>query len=61
MRHLLSPYRRRGIPAVTALDARAQASPDDVKDNRLHYVYNFLGSEEQRISATEVPLDDYGR
>ena len=24
-----------------------------VKDNRLHYVYNFLGSEEQRISATE--------
>ncbi|WP_307662920.1 Tat pathway signal protein [Streptomyces sp. V1I1] len=25
MRHLLSPYRRRGIPAVTALDARATA------------------------------------
>ncbi|MEU0502622.1 arylsulfatase [Nocardia sp. NPDC005998] len=24
-----------------------------VKDNRLHYVYNFLGSEEQRIVATE--------
>ncbi|MCP2280513.1 arylsulfatase [Nocardia amikacinitolerans] len=24
-----------------------------IKDNRLHYVYNFLGSEEQRISATE--------
>ncbi|MGV9870260.1 arylsulfatase [Rhodococcus koreensis] len=24
-----------------------------VKDDRLHYVYNFLGSEEQRISATE--------
>ncbi|WP_109530697.1 MULTISPECIES: arylsulfatase [Nocardia] len=24
-----------------------------VKNNRLHYVYNFLGSEEQRISATE--------
>ncbi|TQF67090.1 arylsulfatase [Rhodococcus spelaei] len=23
-----------------------------VKDNRLHYVYNFVGSEEQRISAT---------
>lgn len=24
-----------------------------VKDDRLHYVYNFLGSQEQRISATE--------
>ncbi|MEV5837185.1 arylsulfatase [Nocardia sp. NPDC052112] len=24
-----------------------------VKDNRLHYAYNFLGSEEQRIAATE--------
>ncbi|MGW6422485.1 arylsulfatase [Nocardia sp. NPDC055053] len=24
-----------------------------VKDNRLHYVYNFLGSEEQRVDATE--------
>ncbi|MET8779719.1 arylsulfatase [Nocardia sp. NPDC004654] len=24
-----------------------------VKDNRLHYVYNFLGSDEQRISADE--------
>ena len=24
-----------------------------VKDNRLRYVYNFLGSDEQRISATE--------
>ncbi|WP_040690498.1 arylsulfatase [Nocardia vinacea] len=24
-----------------------------IKDNRLHYVYNFLGSEEQRIIATE--------
>lgn len=24
-----------------------------VKDNRLHYVYNFLGSEEQKISASE--------
>ncbi|MFD6397436.1 arylsulfatase [Nocardia sp. NPDC060249] len=24
-----------------------------IKDNRLHYVYNFLGSEEQRIEATE--------
>ncbi|WP_433522306.1 arylsulfatase [Nocardia pseudovaccinii] len=24
-----------------------------VKDNRLHYAYNFLGSEEQRIVATE--------
>lgn len=24
-----------------------------VKDNRLHYEYNFLGSEEQRIAATE--------
>ncbi|WP_433760391.1 arylsulfatase [Nocardia sp. CA-135398] len=24
-----------------------------VKDNRLHYVYNFLGTEEQRIVATE--------
>ncbi|MDT2009416.1 hypothetical protein FXW78_46380 [Rhodococcus opacus] len=24
-----------------------------LKDNRLHYVYNFLGSEQQKISATE--------
>ncbi|MDF3307959.1 arylsulfatase [Rhodococcus sp. T2V] len=24
-----------------------------VKDNRLHYVYNFLGSEQQKIDATE--------
>ncbi|PBC49991.1 arylsulfatase [Rhodococcus sp. ACS1] len=24
-----------------------------VRDNRLHYVYNFLGSEQQRIDATE--------
>jgi hypothetical protein len=24
-----------------------------VKDNRLHYVYNFVGSVEQKISATE--------
>ncbi|MEV6341571.1 arylsulfatase [Nocardia vinacea] len=24
-----------------------------IKDNRLHYVYNFLGSEEQQIIATE--------
>ncbi|MEU3920398.1 arylsulfatase [Streptomyces sp. NPDC029004] len=24
-----------------------------VKNNRLHYVYNFLGSQEQRISATQ--------
>ncbi|MEU4341832.1 arylsulfatase [Nocardia sp. NPDC023852] len=24
-----------------------------IKNNRLHYVYNFLGSEQQRISATE--------
>ncbi|GAA4477687.1 arylsulfatase AtsA [Rhodococcus olei] len=30
-----------------------------VKDNRLHYVYNFLGSEEQRITATEdVPTGE---
>ncbi|QMU76512.1 arylsulfatase [Streptacidiphilus sp. PB12-B1b] len=30
-----------------------------VKDNRLHYVYNFLGSQEQRISATEeLPVGD---
>ena len=30
-----------------------------VRDNRLHYVYNFLGSEQQRISATEeLPTGD---
>jgi arylsulfatase len=30
-----------------------------VKDNRLHYAYNFLGSEEQKISANEeLPTGD---
>ena len=30
-----------------------------VKDNRLHYVYNFLGSEQQKIDATEdLPIGE---
>ena len=56
-----STSRRRAPAACCSRRARtSEGTPCYIKDNRLHYVYNFVGTVEQQIVATEeIPTGEH--